>query len=266
MDTQVVDEKSQAGGMPTWRFLLVWVLAIVVGGLVFYYSPIAVTIGMFLVMGYASSTSSILGMAKFTLISTLLGLATGLLAGMVAGFGQRYALRQFSPGLSAVWMRSTVMGWMLAGAISFALFTLLSYAILRNDPLRQSVNSVYWLVLLVIGVITTFAIGLAQMGSMRRMDLDTRLWVPVTVVSWVLGGAVGWSATGKFAMSLLFTIGDFSLATVFLLLTGGIAGLLTGIYMLWLLARAYLPQVATVAAPGDSTDSSTKDSSRPNEP
>jgi hypothetical protein len=252
--------------MSTGGFLLVWVLVTVVGGLVFYYSPVAVALGMFLVLGYASSSTSILGMVIFTLIVTLVGISTGLLAGLVVGFGQRYALRQFSPGLNAGWMRSTVIGWMLAGAVCMALFTLLSYAILRNDPLRQSVNSVYWLVILVIGVITTLAIGLAQMGSMRRMGLDARFWVPVTVGSWVLGGAVGWAATGELAMSLLFTTREVGLATVSSLLTGGIAGLFTGIYMLLLLARAYGPGAATLEAPVDPTETLAADSSHPNAP
>lgn len=144
---------------PGWPWIAGWTL--LSGAML----PLAWFLMPLLSVVYLSLLDLLPGVGPASDLGTLLGAVTAL--GLATAFGQWLLLRRHLSG-AGWWMPLTVIGWLTAGLLIFALVPLVDARLLGPGA-----------VLVVVGG----CVGLAQWLLLRRLPSGGRWWLPVTLLA-----------------------------------------------------------------------------------
>jgi hypothetical protein len=221
-DKVVSDHRLSRRGLD-WRRLAVWVITTIVGGPIVYLLPQQ---ALALIDGEDWSLLAIWGVA---------GLICGALAGLIVGVGQRLALRGVVSWTNE-WVRSTVIGWAVGGAI-LMLFTRIGYS-----EIVEGSNAT----LFIAGLLAWFGcgagIGVGQWLVLRQHLSKAGWWIVASSLGWGLSSLAALVAisNGPHLTKLMETGGIIGVATILLLVgpvISSIPGIITGLALRFLISK-----------------------------
>ena len=237
IEREVVSRLTTDGKVLGWGALIVWTTSTIIGALAFFYLPV--------IIFFPIAMISVGPVWLVTLALSITGLISGAIVGSIVGLAQRLVLRR-RVSWATYWVRSTSVGWGIGGAIILALFYIFSELLDNNLSI---IYGIAW-------VVGFTGIGLGQWLLLRSWIQRTSWWwVVITALGWLTGLIIGVIILGLVldatveeimaqTISAIFSSSSnagflgFGLPPSFWVLTGGTAGIITGVSLNVLVAQS----------------------------